>query len=514
MASYRLKISVGLALLFGLGAIFFADEECAGSERDWQQFQYNAQHAGCNPAAQVQFPMQLRWVNFYEKGIQINQITVVDGKAIVTYWYTDKSEPIWFRRGILRCLDAGTGQEIWSHDYRDIHSLNQATSSYGYVYLQISNNFGSRLIAYDLLTGAQVWSSPFESQWEYFLPPTIYDSLVLIEGGFYGGMYVFDAITGQEQWAVSLCQWERWTPAAYRDTAFSYTCGYLTLRDIHTDRALVRLSTLPSGSPGELEDVSGYVMGSAPVIDSSAGIAYCMWQASFGAIDYRNGQLLWRWLGDFDYRTEGTTPAMYDHCAYALDTGRLVVYDGYTGAILWQAAGYDNYNDPLCYPPVIASGHVFVSDSRAVYAFNIETHAMDWKTTPGGVVSIAGDMMYVGTSNGAVYACGSASTAVEDGRSGEGLPLTYELKQSYPNPFNATTVIGFDLPRNSHVRIDLYNTLGQRVKTLIDAKLPAGSQAVEWDGTDAHKMPVASGTYLCRFTTEDVVQTKKVTLLK
>ncbi|MBU0708108.1 T9SS type A sorting domain-containing protein, partial [Patescibacteria group bacterium] len=89
------------------------------------------------------------------------------------------------------------------------------------------------------------------------------------------------------------------------------------------------------------------------------------------------------------------------------------------------------------------------------------------------------------------------------------LPTTYALGQNYPNPFNPTTEIGFSLPQAADVRIEIYNTLGQRVAVLVDEHLGAGHHARVWDASTN-----ASGVYFYRLVTEGYAETRKMMLLK
>jgi len=94
------------------------------------------------------------------------------------------------------------------------------------------------------------------------------------------------------------------------------------------------------------------------------------------------------------------------------------------------------------------------------------------------------------------------------------LPEGYALSQNYPNPFNPTTNIDFTLPQAQHVRIDIFNINGQKVRTLIDSYTDAGPHTVEWDSRDDGGNQVASGVYLYNFRSGDVNETKKMTLVK
>ena len=94
------------------------------------------------------------------------------------------------------------------------------------------------------------------------------------------------------------------------------------------------------------------------------------------------------------------------------------------------------------------------------------------------------------------------------------VPKVFSLSQNYPNPFNPKTTIQFGLPKASHVRLAIYNLLGQTVTTLVDAKKAAGFYAIQWDGTDKNGSQVASGVYICRIEAERFVSSKKLLLLR
>jgi len=94
------------------------------------------------------------------------------------------------------------------------------------------------------------------------------------------------------------------------------------------------------------------------------------------------------------------------------------------------------------------------------------------------------------------------------------IPDDYALEQNVPNPFNPTTHIRFDLPRQSHVRLDVVNVLGRHVKTLVEKSLPAGIYTVTFDGKDDNDRSLASGVYFYRLEAEGFSQSKKMILLK
>ncbi len=100
--------------------------------------------------------------------------------------------------------------------------------------------------------------------------------------------------------------------------------------------------------------------------------------------------------------------------------------------------------------------------------------------------------------------------APDDGR----VPLEFELAQNYPNPFNAVTTIEIGLPYSGHVRLEIYNLLGQRVRVLADRHLERGRHAVTWSGQDDDGAPVSSGVYFCRLTAGDAAEIRKMVLIR
>ncbi len=90
----------------------------------------------------------------------------------------------------------------------------------------------------------------------------------------------------------------------------------------------------------------------------------------------------------------------------------------------------------------------------------------------------------------------------------------FRLEQNFPNPFNPTTTIVFNLPRSARVSLEVYDLLGRRVTTLITGLLFSGRHTVTWNGLDAHGEPVASGMYCYRLQAGEQVAVRKMLLLR
>ncbi len=109
----------------------------------------------------------------------------------------------------------------------------------------------------------------------------------------------------------------------------------------------------------------------------------------------------------------------------------------------------------------------------------------------------------------------SAATAVRVEGLDAPLPTSFRVAQNYPNPFNPSTTIEFSFgPEAKNVKLEIFNIIGQKVTTLIDDFLPAGTHQVEWNSTDDSGKKVASGVYLYKLQVDTESQTKKMLLLK
>ena len=95
-----------------------------------------------------------------------------------------------------------------------------------------------------------------------------------------------------------------------------------------------------------------------------------------------------------------------------------------------------------------------------------------------------------------------------------GMPTEFALHENYPNPFNPSTTLRFDLPELSDVNVIIYNMLGQEVKTFNMQNISAGHHSIKWNATNDLGDPVSAGVYLYQLQTRDFVKTRKMILLK
>ncbi len=116
--------------------------------------------------------------------------------------------------------------------------------------------------------------------------------------------------------------------------------------------------------------------------------------------------------------------------------------------------------------------------------------------------------------NDAYFQIHESTTGIADGTRTSSAPR-FALHANNPNPFNPSTDIAFELPGNEdHVTLRIYDTAGRLVTTLINSTLAAGAHNVSWDGNDAGGKAVASGIYLYELRAGDLMQARRMVLLK
>jgi flagellar hook assembly protein FlgD len=94
------------------------------------------------------------------------------------------------------------------------------------------------------------------------------------------------------------------------------------------------------------------------------------------------------------------------------------------------------------------------------------------------------------------------------------LPAVTKLEGNFPNPFNPVTTIRFAAKDAGKLSLNIYNTKGQLVRSLVNGDVKAGNHSIVWNGTDDNGKPVSSGVYLYRMQTSGYAKTQKMMLMK
>jgi hypothetical protein len=153
--------------------------------------------------------------------------------------------------------------------------------------------------------------------------------------------------------------------------------------------------------------------------------------------------------------------------------------------------------------PIPATSVEWLGDDRILADF-------DLTGAPNGVFDIV-----VSNPGGASEVLGAAFTiSGAPPTTADDTPRKFELSPNYPNPFNPSTVIRYQIPVREHVQLRVYDVSGALVRTLVNEATPAGAYALSWDGRDDRGTPVSSGVYFYRLVAGEFNDVRKMTLVK
>jgi photosystem II stability/assembly factor-like uncharacterized protein len=154
---------------------------------------------------------------------------------------------------------------------------------------------------------------------------------------------------------------------------------------------------------------------------------------------------------------------------------------------------------------VSGNGAIYYSDNGGANWYTQKSYTGGWLTTvdfvdqnTGWIVGYDGIILH--TTDGGL------TTLFE---SINNIPIAFSLSQNYPNPFNPMTNIRFELPKSGFVELTIYDINGREITKLVQQQMNAGSYSVDWDAS-YH----ASGVYFYKLKTEELIETRKMVLLK
>jgi outer membrane protein assembly factor BamB len=285
----------------------------------------------------------------------------------------------------VRVVRATDGEVLWSRNLGHLVAANPPALAYGNVYVQVVNHLEDTwLWALDAATGARVFRSPFDSQWQSYLAPTLFDGKVYVDGGYGDGMYAFDAYTGDRLWFTQLPQFDRWTPAVDEDHAYAYVGGGL-------QAGLYRLDRSSGGqdlfiADPDFEDPSGG-MWQAPVLGGRNNVVSTNGHRLL-SFDLASGTLSTAALGQAWYQA-----SVDDGMIHVVDTGRLRVFDEETLSEVWS---WEEPGPWLQSPLIVAGRYVFAKKGDETLAIDRTTHQVAWRYPVGGSLAVAEGRLFIG----------------------------------------------------------------------------------------------------------------------
>lgn len=344
---------------------------------DWSGYQGNAAHTGLVPVTLNPATFSLRWqyeaaaVNGRQR--TISDITSGNGRL---YFSTGPYYDTSTQGHQLFVLNERDGSLAWMHDFGDLKypTTNPPTYASGKVYLSAGSQESTTMFGFDAGSGAQLFSTPIDSQWEHYRAPVAFGGSIYAGGGHYGGMYAFDAGSGAQQWFIGADQIAGWTPAVDAGHAYIYVSG----RPQIIDRLSGTLSN-PSSAP---------IMGSPAESTALLGAPNHVIVARVGGLsDYDSAAQAVRWTVAGYFR-DGAAYERGMIYALRLDPAVLEARNEADGSLAWSWAAPAGTQD-LGSNVVLTNNLAFVSANGATYAIDRSTHAAVWTYPFAGQLSLS-----------------------------------------------------------------------------------------------------------------------------
>ena len=349
----------------------------------WPTFQGNAGHTGHVPVTADPLAFRQRWVETVVSGKALNPVTTAEGKVFV-------SAISYFGAGqTLAALDLGTGGNLWSKDFGDIHGVHPPAYGQGRVYVTTSGHQDSFLWGFDASTGDVEMKSSYGNQWSRYFAPVVADGRVYMAGGYYDGMYAFRTSDGGQEWFAGTSQYDEWTPAVGGGQVFAYTESSLRVVNAATG-ALVYEIPDPSFS------WSGWSMHVSPVLGSSSNVLATQ-GGRLISFDLAGRKIGWQVAGKF---SGGVTVA--EGVLYAVNDGRVEARRESDGAFLWTWIPPEG----VATGTIVATRNLlFVNTGAYVYAVDLGARKHTWRHPTPGHLALSGEgVLLVSRTNGTVVA--------------------------------------------------------------------------------------------------------------
>lgn len=181
----------------------------------------NAQHTFYNPMDTLQYPLKLKWSHQFNNEEILEPLIVNDR----VYYATDAGS---YMGSHLFSASLSNGAFLWEKAFPTTWRMTAPSFAYGKLYTQFtqySSYSSSNVYAFDAINGNELWASPYATQLEVFLSPTVSNDKVFVNGGTYGGVYAYSAFKGAELWFQHLTQYDTWTPAVFNEVVYTFTGG-------------------------------------------------------------------------------------------------------------------------------------------------------------------------------------------------------------------------------------------------------------------------------------------------
>lgn len=360
--------------------------------QNWTTFQGNARHDGSASTLLEPALLALRWQTSLSSQ-PLSQAVEGGGRVFVTVdrYVAPADAPQLFAVG------AGDGALNWSKAFGPVFSVNPPAYGYGNVYLQTGRPPGGAALlrAFDAVSGAAVFATEFAAQSERYLAPTVADGAIYVNGGFFGGLYRFEAVAGNVEWFASLPQYDGWTPTLDASRAYSYAGGILTALDRANGATVYALA-----DPGFAWN--GFDMGGALAL-GAGDIAVAIYNRRLVGFDVAAPAVAWERVADYSGQ-----PAVRGGFVFALNAGALEARALVNGRLKWSWSPPPG--EQLAGNVIATRAHLLVASSTTTYVIDARTRQAVWTFPAGGALSLGSDNLYIAGRNGVLTAIATPVT--------------------------------------------------------------------------------------------------------
>lgn len=397
----------------------------------------------------------------------------------------------------VQMLELSSGAVLWTFEVPGTTGSIAVIPALSDSLVFCSGQNSKTLYALELMTGKIRWEKTFKEVTTYKNPIIDRERLYFI----CDSLYCMNALTGAVIWKQML-NWTQMTPAIDDSTV------YVVSRPLVT-KTCWAFNKYTGEKRWEAENDGNYLL----TVDRK--YVYLNNGRDIVARDKRNGKIILSYTLPQNYVLVYWSPsaaALTDDflCISvsdtALDKGHLLTLHRADLSFAWDQAVDSRY----FYNPTIANGVVYcIEQYGRFFGFELSSGNIVFQDTTAYFSSqalVANHSLYIMTG-GNVRIYTNPRTGVDE--KSVDIPEQLTLAQNFPNPFNASTAITFDLPNRTHVDLTVYNVMGQAVTKLVDAQMEPGSHQVAWSADGCE-----SGIYFIRLTSADYSVTKNATLIR
>lgn len=354
-----------------------------GPVGDWTTLQGNARHTGFVAATLDPVSFRERWVATVRANTRLHPVATGGGRVFVST-HTD------FDAQSLAVIDAGTGTVSWSRDFGRIHSLNPPAYAEGRVYVMTGGHEDSFLWIFDAADGTVRSRTAYGNQWSTWGAPVVSDGGVYTMGGYYGGMYRFDARSGAQSYFRESPAIAGWSLGVSGGLVYVFggppaTGGF----------GLTAINAASGTTAYQIADRR--LPNSANMVLGDEEDAFGVFERRLLGIDLRGRAVRWEQRGSYT-----GTPAVGAGTVYAFNGAQVEARAPGDGGLRWA------WTAPEGAPTgsmVVTRNLLFVSTASMTYAVDVATQKQVWSYPAGGHLALSAEgTLLIAQSNGKLAA--------------------------------------------------------------------------------------------------------------